>query len=56
MLTKTERVGELLDAVVAYLETCEWSVEAVDLRPLLKDARLWAEKVKAAVQQSMQLA
>jgi glutamyl-tRNA synthetase len=34
-LQKTERVGEILDAVAAHLEVCDWTVEAVDLRPVL---------------------
>ena len=28
----TDRVGEVLDAVIAHVETCEWTVEALDLR------------------------
>ncbi len=31
----TERVGEILDAVADHLETCEWTLEGVDLRPVL---------------------
>jgi glutamyl-tRNA synthetase len=32
-LAKTERPAEVVDAVIAYLETCEWSVEVTDIRP-----------------------
>jgi glutamyl-tRNA synthetase len=32
-LAKTERPLEVVDAVIAYLETCEWSVEVTDIRP-----------------------
>jgi glutamyl-tRNA synthetase len=32
-LAKTERPTELLDAVIAHLETCEWTVELTDIRP-----------------------
>jgi glutamyl-tRNA synthetase len=34
-LESTERVGELIDAVAEHLEACEWTVEAIDLRPVL---------------------
>ena len=32
-LEATERVDEILDAVIAHLETCDWTVDAIDLRP-----------------------
>jgi glutamyl-tRNA synthetase len=35
-LLKTERVAEVLDAAAAHLETCEWTHEGVDLRPVLQ--------------------
>ncbi len=31
----TERVSEILDAVITHLETCEWTVEAIDVRPVV---------------------
>jgi len=34
-LVSTERVPELLDAVIAHLSECEWTLDAIDLRPLL---------------------
>jgi glutamyl-tRNA synthetase len=34
-LLKTERAAEVLDAVAAHLETCDWTPAAVDLRPVL---------------------
>jgi glutamyl-tRNA synthetase len=34
-MQKTERVAEVLDAVAEHLETCEWTPEGVDLRPVL---------------------
>jgi glutamyl-tRNA synthetase len=34
-LRVTERAGEILDAVAAHLEQCEWTPEGVDLRPVL---------------------
>jgi glutamyl-tRNA synthetase len=35
-LLKTERVADVLDAAAAHLETCEWTHEGVDLRPVLQ--------------------
>ena len=31
----TDRVGDILDAVIAHLDGCDWTVEAIDLRPAL---------------------
>ena len=31
----TERAAEILDAVAAHLEACEWTPDGVDLRPVL---------------------
>jgi glutamyl-tRNA synthetase len=35
VLRATDRAGEILDAVAAHLETCEWTPDGVDLRPVL---------------------
>ncbi len=35
VLRATERAGEILDAVAAHLETCDWTPDGVDLRPVL---------------------
>ncbi len=32
-LAKTERAADVLDAVIAHLETCEWTIELTDVRP-----------------------
>jgi glutamyl-tRNA synthetase len=48
-LASTDRVGELLDAVAAHLASCEWTVEAIDLRPLLDPLGLKARKALPAV-------
>jgi glutamyl-tRNA synthetase len=32
-VAKTERAAEVLDAVIAHLRTCEWTVEQTDVRP-----------------------
>jgi len=34
-VTSAERIGELLDAVRAHLETCPWTHEGIDLRALI---------------------
>lgn len=35
-LEKAERAGEILDAVIGYVEKCDWTIEALDLRPVLE--------------------
>ncbi len=35
-LRATERAGEVLDAAIAHLADCEWTVDAIDLRPALE--------------------
>jgi glutamyl-tRNA synthetase len=46
---KTERVTDVLDAVIAHLEACEWTVEAVDLRPALDALGVKPRKALPAV-------
>jgi glutamyl-tRNA synthetase len=46
-LEKTERVGEILDAVITHVEKCDWTIEALDLRPVLKELGV---KVRPAMQ------
>ena len=48
-LRATERVGEILDAVAGHLETCEWTVEDVDLRPVLEKLEIKPRKGLPAV-------
>ena len=36
VVATTERVGEVLDAVIAHVETCEWTVDAIDLRAAIE--------------------
>jgi glutamyl-tRNA synthetase len=45
----TERVGEILAAVADHLETCEWTVEGVDLRPVLEKLEIKPRKGLPAV-------
>jgi glutamyl-tRNA synthetase len=44
-LAKTERPGAVLDAVIAHLETCEWTVEHTDIRPPIESLGIKARKV-----------
>ena len=48
-LRATERVGEILAAVAGHLETCEWTVEGVDLRPVLEKLDIKPRKGLPAV-------
>jgi len=45
----TERIAEVLDAVLQHLERCDWTVEAIDLRPVLTAMDCKARKVLPAV-------
>ncbi len=42
----TDRVGELYDAVLAHVEACDWTLEAIDPRPIVTELGL---KVKPAM-------
>jgi len=48
-LRATERVGDILAAVADHLETCEWTVEGVDLRPVLEKLGIKPRKGLPAV-------
>jgi glutamyl-tRNA synthetase len=48
-MQKTERVGEVLDAVAEHLETCPWTPEGVDLRPVLDSLSIKPRKALPAV-------
>lgn len=48
-LVATERVGEVLGAVAAHLAACEWTVEGVDLRPVLSELGVKPRKALPAV-------
>ncbi len=45
----TERVTEVFDAVIAHVEACEWTVEALNLIPVVDGLGLKARKVLPAV-------
>ena len=42
---KTERAADVLDAVIAHLEACDWSIDETDLRPTIEALGLKARKV-----------
>jgi glutamyl-tRNA synthetase len=48
-LAGTERVVELLDAVIAHVETCAWTLEALDLIPIANALELKPRKVFPAL-------
>jgi glutamyl-tRNA synthetase len=48
-LARTDRVAEILDAVIAHLETCDWTVEAIDFRPVLDGLGIKARKASPAI-------
>jgi glutamyl-tRNA synthetase len=48
-LRATERVGEILAAVGDHLATCDWTVEGVDLRPVLEKLEIKPRKGLPAV-------
>jgi glutamyl-tRNA synthetase len=48
-LRATERAAEILAAVAEHLETCEWTAEGVDLRPVLEKLEIKPRKGLPAV-------
>ena len=48
-VASTERVGELLDAAIAHVETCEWNHDAIDLRPAIDGLGLKPRKAMPAL-------
>jgi glutamyl-tRNA synthetase len=48
-VVSTERVGEVLDAVIAHVETCAWTVDAIDLRGVIEALGVKARKVMPAL-------
>ena len=41
----TDRIGEILDAVIAHVETCDWTVEALALQPVTEALGIKFRKV-----------
>lgn len=48
-LVATDQVGAILDAVLAHLEACDWTVDAIDLRPVLQPLGVKPSKGLTAV-------
>jgi glutamyl-tRNA synthetase len=46
---KTDRIAEVLDAVIAHVESCEWTVEALALQPVTEALGIKFRKVAPAV-------
>jgi glutamyl-tRNA synthetase len=49
VLAATDRVDELLDATIEHLESCDWSIDAIDLRPTLEQLGMKPRKALPAV-------
>jgi glutamyl-tRNA synthetase len=48
-LTKVDRVADVLDAATAHLDACEWTADAIDLRPALAELDVKVRKVMPAL-------
>ncbi|MEZ5169161.1 MAG: glutamate--tRNA ligase [Acidimicrobiia bacterium] len=48
-LAATERVGDILDAVITYIRDCDWTVEALDLREVLAELDVKPRKAMPAL-------
>jgi glutamyl-tRNA synthetase len=49
VVEKTERVAELFDAVIAYLERCEWTLDALAIQPVIQELGLKPRKAMPAL-------
>jgi glutamyl-tRNA synthetase len=49
VVTGTERIAEVLDAVVAHVDTCGWTTENIAFQPLLKDLGVNVRKTMPAL-------
>jgi glutamyl-tRNA synthetase len=47
--TKVDRAAEVLGAAIAHLERCDWSVDAIDLRPALDQLGVKPRKAMPAL-------
>jgi glutamyl-tRNA synthetase len=48
-LAATDRVGEILDAIAAHLESCDWPSDHLDVRPVLEPLGVKPGKVMHAI-------
>jgi glutamyl-tRNA synthetase len=49
VIVGTDRIGEVLDAVITHVESCEWSVDALALQPVTEAIGIKFRKVAPAV-------
>jgi glutamyl-tRNA synthetase len=49
VIEKTDRIAEVLDAVIAHVESCEWTVEALALQPVTEALGIKFRKVAPPV-------
>jgi glutamyl-tRNA synthetase len=49
VLEGTDRIGEILEAVIAHVETCDWTVEALALQPVTEALGIKFRKAAPAV-------
>jgi glutamyl-tRNA synthetase len=49
VVEKTDRIGEVLDAVIVHVESCEWTVEALALQPVTEAIGIKFRKAAPAV-------
>ncbi len=48
-LVSTERVAFVLDAVIAHIQTCEWTVDAIALQPAIEQLGMKPRKAMPAL-------
>jgi glutamyl-tRNA synthetase len=49
VVERTDRIGEVLDAVITHVELCDWTVAAVDFRAALTALGLSKKQIRAAM-------
>ena len=49
VVERTDRIGEVLDAVITHVESCDWTVDAVDFRAALTALGLSKKEIRAAM-------
>jgi glutamyl-tRNA synthetase len=49
VVERTDRIGEVLDAVITHVELCDWTVDAVDFRAALTALGLSKKEIRGAM-------
>jgi glutamyl-tRNA synthetase len=49
VVESTDRIRDVLDAVIAHVETCDWTVEAVDFREALVELGLSKKEIRKSM-------